>query len=253
MRRPLIDSAIQLVAESPQRLFGKCTNVHLIRSEQERWCHLRNAADATFPVASTQKASKVIVENQTLGLLVFRGVCDDADLETQDVLVESSCGADNGAWIFAQGRPITRVAFARAETLYAISRSYMASGLVAERPGHGVACAFHRAGPVSRSRRALPRRARSTASARQPPGAPRLRAGFSRTTPSPMVRSRVSCETIQYRMRHLFYVPLIPGEQLNEQDRINASASDRYEIMSVHSTDPTGLSRYICICEKLPT
>jgi hypothetical protein len=57
--------------------------------------------------------------------------------------------------------------------------------------------------------------------------------------------------TVLYREHFLAYIPELPGEQLNELDRLNLPNSDRYEIAMLFSTGETGIAGTVAIVERL--
>jgi hypothetical protein len=196
-------------------------------------------------------AKKTIVENQKFDLLVFEGECDNRRLQLGDVLVETSYENDEGIWAFAQARPRQESLFVRCETICFISKPNTAAGAASQQPDSGVTVGKAWAG-TSRSIEPFLKLVNGlyTFSKTVDAGPASIPCGIQ---PLNRVRDGTipKLPTTQYRTHHLIYVPPIKGEQLNEQWRINASASDRYEIMSVHNTDMTGLIGSICIAEKL--
>jgi hypothetical protein len=201
-----------------------------------------------------EKTSKSIVENQIFDLIAYEGVIDNRRLQKQDIFVETGYETDFGTYIFAQRRPVPpyKSIFMRAETYCFITRPYTAAGAVAQQPPSGVLVQPAYGGTTKGIEKYLTLNDGLYTFSEEAVAGASIPCGIQ---PLNRVRdgSIPNVATKQYRTHHLVYVPLIPGEQLNEQDRINASASDRYEIMEVHSTDETGLSGYICIVEKLAT
>lgn len=247
---PVLDFAIQKGRGAVASALGQTYTVYRLTNQSGSVI----SGQPLFPAfpARLRKATKVAIENTSFDLECFTATCDNEAIQKQDVLVENGYESDNGIWVFAQERPTRETIWVRAETLCFISRPYTASGSVAEQPASGVTVQTSWGGtskPIEKylilTNGLYSYSATATTGASVPVGIQplnRVRDGRIPKVP-----------TTQYRTHHLAYVPLLPGEQLNEQDRINAANGDRYEIMEVHTTDMVGLSGNVCIVEKLAT
>ena len=202
-----------------------------------------------------EKSSKKALENATFDLLAFTFEVDNLKLERGDILVETGYKSDNGIWMFAQDRPTRESVFMRVETKCFISRPNTGAGSSAQQVAGSGVVVSRAWGATYKGIEEYLTLAGGVYTFKSPPDAT-----MGATIPigiQPLNRVRdgtiPKVPTKQYRTHHLVFVPLVIGEQLNEQDRINAATGDRYEIMEVHSTVEVGLSGYICIVEKLAT
>lgn len=246
---PRFDRVIQRGRGVAASLLGQTYNVYRLTGSTDNSVISGTPALTNFP-ARIRKAPKLALENNTFDLETFAFTCDNTWLDKQDVLVEQGYENDAGIWVFAQERPTRETVCVRAETLCFISRPYTAAGAVAQQPSSGTSVSTSWGGTHKGIEKYLTLTGGIYSFSETASAGASVPCGIQ---PLNRVRdgSKPKVPTVQYRTHHLIYVPLLPGEQLNEQDRINASASDRYEVMEVHSTDMTGLSGYICIAEKL--
>lgn len=201
------------------------------------------------------KAEKKAIENTTFALIVFEATCDNRKLELQDVFVETGYKNDGGVWTLAQMRPTRETLWVRTEGNCLITRPYPTAGNASNMPTSGNV--FEGAdGEYSGTEKAeeqvltLSAGLYAFTSAGSTPASvqcglqplSRIQDGTSLGTPTDL-----------YRERYLAYVPMLPGEQLNELDRINFPNSDRYEVAMIYTSDLTGFSGYIAVVEKLGT
>ncbi|MDE2099949.1 MAG: hypothetical protein KGL39_22035 [Patescibacteria group bacterium] len=249
---PIIDEATQIGRGVAAAIQGQPYEVYRRTSASNGSVISGTPLYTNYPVYFTGKAKKVEVENTAFDLLVFEGHVDATYLQKMDVFVETGYRNDGGIWIFAQSRPVEPSLFVRAETLAFISRPYTEAGSVAQQPSSGVQVNTGYGGTrIGIEKYLLLENGIYTFSADATTGAS-IPIGIQ---PLNRVRdgSIPKVPTKQYRTHHLIYIPMVKGEMLDVQDRINAANGDRYEIMESHSTAPTGLDGYITICEKLPT
>jgi len=250
---PQIDDAIQQAQGAIGAVVGQTYDVFRMTNTTSGSILNGPALYTGFPL-SPAKAQKKHIENTTFDLQVFVGTCDNRDLEIGDVLVETGYEAlENNIFIFAQRRPMGVSLFVRGEVKGFISRPNTGAGSSSQQtPGSGVVVDDAWGGTYKGIEEYLTL-TNGVYTFQSPPDA-----STGATLPiglQPLNRVRdgtiPKVPTIQYRTHHLAFVPMLNGEQLNEQDRINASSSDRYEIMEVYASADAGLDGgYILIVEK---
>lgn len=207
-----------------------------------------------FP-ASVAKASKMKIENQTFDLQVFTATCDNRNLQIGDLLTETGYGSDGGAFTLAQKRPLRETILVRTESSITITRPKPAGGQASQQPLQGSTIAPGYLG-VNKAGE-WPLTLANGMYAFEPTGSPAVvPCGLQ-----PLNRVRDGAKgdaagrlpTALYREHFLAYLPLLPGETLNELDRLNFGNSDRYEVALFFTSAQRGFSGYICIVEKLST
>ena len=202
-----------------------------------------------FPARIRRTTSKVAIENEVFGILVFEAICNNSYLVNQDVIVGARTGS-TACYTFVQARPTRETLWVRTESTCSITRPSPKGGAAAQMPVSG-ALAAPGYGGIPKSTEMVMTLTNglynfsatgSTPASIQCGLQPlrKIKDGNSLGTPTDL-----------YREEFLIYVPDLPGEMLSEMDRINFSNQDRYEVAVIFSTALTGLSGNICVVEKL--
>lgn len=247
---PLIDFAIQKSRGAAASVLGQTYNVYRLSDTTTGSIFDQAPVYSGFPMR-VAKASRMKVEGETFALQVFEGLCDNMVLELGDVLVETGYQEEEGnQFIFAQRRPTRESIFVRAESSVSITRPRPYGGQAGQQPGSGVIPAPGYMGVSKASEWVLTltngsytfTNSPNAVAAAVPAGLVqlnRIRDGRKPDLPS-----------LLYREHFIVYLPLIPGEQINELDAFNFPNQDRYEGASIYTSEQTGLGGYIVIVEK---
>lgn len=208
---------------------------------------------ASFPVALRETTVKAALENTIFALQAFIADCDDRPLELGDALVTTGYESDGGTFYVARRRPMQELILMRAEQNAFVSRTMTRAGAVSQQPtGSPRAVSMPDYGGTFKPIEQTLTLTDGLFSFSTTPGATPASVPCG-LQPHTRIRdaSQPKLPTALYREQFFAYLPLLPGEQINELDRLNFSNSDRYEVMSVYSSDQVGLNGYICIIEKL--
>lgn len=248
----IIEPAVQQGRGAAASVLGQTYNVYRLGGTTNNSIVSGTPAITGFQ-ARLRRSKKIAIENQTFDLLVYTAMCDSRSLQLQDVLVETGYESDGGTFVYAQHRPTRETLFVRTEFNVSVTRPMPLAGRSSQFPTSGnlrvsgySAIDRDTEWPLTLSG-GLFAFAQSGTQCSLPAGLQplnRVRDGSSLGTPTDL-----------YREHFLIYLPMIPGDQLNELDRIafpnSAGAPDRYECMSIYTSDMTGFSGYIIIAEKL--
>jgi hypothetical protein len=209
----------------------------------------------SFRAATRRTTKKVALGNAAFDLLTYVVDCDNRQLQLGDTFVETGYKTDGAVFTYAQQRPMQETIWLRTEFNIFISRPSTRAGASNQQPESGALAQPRRAGTYKGIERIL-KLANGDYSLST--------LGESGVTPAnvqaglqPLNRIKDGKEpdlpTTLYREHFLAYLPLMPGFQPNELDRLNFPNADRYEIALVFTSEDVGLSGYICIVEKLGT
>lgn len=247
-----IDGAIQEGRGAAAEVLGQTYDVRRLDDKTNGSISNNQPIFKNFPARLRRTTQKVAIENEIFSLLCFVALCDNSKIELMDQFREVGYGAmDQGIYVLAQKRPTRETLWMRAEWNCAITRPHPDGGRSDQQPTTGWSSIDGYGGIPKAHEEVLTLTnglyafsndtALSPASvscALQPLN--RIRDGSSLGTPTDF-----------YREHFLVFVPDLPGEQLNELDRINFPNSDRYEIAVIYTSDLTGLAGNILVVEKL--
>ncbi len=245
-----IDYAIQQGRGAAASVLGQTYDVRRLSSTTN------NSISANTPVISGLQArvarttSRAKIENQTFDLLVYTALCNNESLQLQDVCTQTGYGNDGSVFTVVQKRPTRDTLWIRTDENVFISRPFPGAGAASQQPLSGSAATPGYSGFTKATEEVLTlsNGLYSFESSGTTPAS--LYVGLQQLNKVSDARDP-KIPTVLYRERFLIYVPLIPGEQLVELDRINFPNSDRYECASIFSSDLTGVSGNIVIAEKL--
>lgn len=255
---PLIDGAIQEGRGVAASVLGQTYDVRRINSSTNGSISSNAALYTSFPARIRRTSKKVAIENTIFDLVCFEATCDNRVLEIGDEMTETGYEAmANGVYVMAQARPTRETLWMRCESNVAITRMMPAAGQEAQQPTFGWSAAQSGAyGGVDKRTEAVLTLTNGTYAFSTQPGA----------TPAgvvcglqPLNRIRDTSTRVAagkwpsalYREHFIAYLPLLPGEQIVELDRISLQNSDRYEVALVYTSETTGIAGYILIVEKL--
>lgn len=206
-----------------------------------------------------RRAKKQHIENTAFDLLVFESTCDGTFLQIGDLCTQTGYLNDGSRFTVAQLRPTQKNLWVRTEANVSISRPIPQAGAAAQQPSGGAVATSGYAGIWKAEDEQL-----------------QLSFGLYTFTTMPGTPAQVACglqplnrvrdassgfspgagpqvPTSLYREHFLAYLPLLPGVQLNELDRIHFGMADAYEIIFPFTTEQTGFAGYILLVEKMGT
>lgn len=243
-----IDGAIQLGRGAAASVLGQPYTVYRLTTQN-------NATTNAAPVLTAfpmflRRAKKINIENEAFTLLVMQGTCNNQYLKEQDILVETGYEEDEGVWCFAQARPTQPSLFVRVEQTCTITRPIPKGGAEVQMPASGAIAGPGYAG-IPKSNEYVLNLSNGMYSFEANTATPA--AVYCGLQPLNKVRdgSSLGTPTDVSRNKFLVYMPNLPGELLDFEDRINMMNQDRYKIDEVFTTDVTGLSGYVLIVEKM--
>lgn len=257
----VIDQAIQITqGQGIAQVVGQSYDVRRLSASTNVSISSNAPIISAFPTSIRRYTTKVALENATFDLLSFVAVCDNRALQLGDEFTETGYKAmESGVYVLAQMRPLQETIWMRTESNIAITRMLPSAGQESQQPASGwVAQAPGTIGAVDKRSEQVLTLKNGTYAFTTTPGA----------TPAgvvcglqPLNRIRDTSKgtvagkwpTALYREHFLAYMPLIPGEEIVELDRLNFPNSDRYEVMVKYTSEQTGISGYILIVEKLGT
>ena len=247
-----IDTALQAGRGAEASVLGQAFTVQRLTNTTSVGVSSTVPVYQNFPAVLRRFTSKVGLENEIFSLLAFNFICDNTYLKTGDLLTNTGYGSEPmGIFTIASKRPRRETIAMRTEWNIFISRPIPLGGAAADQPTSGAIVAAGYIGTAKAQEQILT-----------------LTDGLFEFTADPGAQTAaIPCgiqplnrvkdaklpklPTALYREHFLAYVPVLPGEQLNELDRLNLPNSDRYEIALIFSTDTTGLAGNICIVERL--
>jgi hypothetical protein len=209
-----------------------------------------------FPARLRRTTSKLAIENAVFDLLCYEATCDNRELVLMDELTETGYEAmENGVYVFAQARPTRETLWMRTDANIAITRPIPAVGQAAQQPSSGWVANTNGYGGVQKDTELVMTLTNGSYAfssvGASPASIPCGLQPLNRIKDTGTGVAAGKWPTALYREHYLAYIPLLPGEQLSELDRLNFPNSDRYEIALIYSSEMTGIGGYILIVEKL--
>lgn len=253
---PLIDGAIQQGRGVIGAVLGQTYNVQRLTSSVSGSITNSPPVATKFPARIRRTTKKVAIENAFFDLLIYEVKCDNRSLLLGDVFTETGYGNDGGIFTLVQKRPTRETLWMRTESAVTITRPMPAGGAAAQQPisGSTIAPGY---GGVSKAGEWVMTLEDGlydfTANAANPAVIPCGYQPLNRIRDGAANAAAGMLPTELYREHFVIYVPVLPGERISELDRLNFPNSDRYQVALLFTTEQTGLSGYICICEKLGT
>lgn len=257
---PKIDTAIQRGRGAAAAVIGQTYDVRRLDANTNVSVSSNTPVFSGFPARLRRTTDKKAIEGQIFELIVFIATCDNRSLVLMDQLTETGYEAQEAAtYIFAQARPTRETVFVRSEAtvfltrpnptaLHSSQQPAMGGRFISAMDGwSGIAAADERVLTLTNGMYAF----RGKPQPGDPPVVPaQLACGLSANARFHEGKT-LGVPVEQYRDQFLCYLPMLPGEQLNEIDRINFGGSDRYKIAKILTTEYTGLSGYVLFVEKL--
>lgn len=248
----IIDQAIQTGRGAAASVLGQTYDVRRLSPTTNVSISQNVPVISQFDSRSRRIVQKVAIENQIFDLIVFNMTCDNTSLELGDVLNETGYEAESGdIFTIASFRPTRETLAVRTESNISISRPNPSAGQAGQQPAAGAVATEGYGGVWKANEKNLVLinglYAFSTESGATPATV------WCGLQPTSRMRDASSPKFpfTEYRTEYLIYCPLLPGEQINPLDRFNFGGSDRYEVGIVYTSETTGLSGYICKCEKI--
>jgi hypothetical protein len=206
-----------------------------------------------FPAKVKRTTRKVDFENEPFSLLVFESKCDNRLLQLGDHFTQYGYRSDGAKFILAEMRPTQPTLWMRAANNIAITRPVPQGGQSVQQPPLGGAIrspgyfgvwkGIEQVLTLSGGLYAFVPADEVVTPAVVPADVQQLNRIRDANKPEIAVQ--------HYRDHYLCYVPLLPGENLQELDIVNFGNGDRYEIASIYTSGDVGLAGYICVLEKL--
>lgn len=250
-----IDEAIQQGLGAAASVVGQTYDVRRLSATTNGSISANTPIFTGFP-ASLRRAKPIAIENFTFKLLCFEATCNRLPLQLVDELTETGYNAmPQGVYVLAQMRPLVETLLMRVDATCTITRPMPTAGQASTMPPAGFVEQTGMSAPEKSTEQILT-----------------LTNGlYAFSNPPVVTPATVQCQlqpydrikdgrvlgvpTEFYREQFFIYVPELPGEQLDERDRLNfpisGQATDRYVIMSIYTSELTGLSGYIIISEKM--
>jgi hypothetical protein len=258
----LINSAIQAGRGASAAVTGQTYDVRRLDSKTSGSISNNKPVLPAFP-ASIKRIAKTKAENEIFGLLAYEATCNNLPLKIGDLCTETGYGEDGGVYYVAQKRPLRETIWMRAESAINITRPQGTAGAVSQQPtpqqGWVVAPTGTWSGIAKNTEEVLTLTNGLYSFSSDPAASPAV--VYAGLQPRPIVKpgtepklpgvgklaTTLDIETF------VIYLPLLPGEEVSEYDRIAFSQiGDRYEVHLVFTTADTGLAGYIIIATKLP-
>jgi hypothetical protein len=219
-----------------------------------------------YPARLERTTTKIKIEDDIFSLVCFEAICDNRVLVALNQppngpqpieLTETGYEAgSNAVYAFAQARPTRATLWMRTDNNIAITRPLPTAGQVAQQPQSGwVGASEGTFGGINKNNESVLTLNNGSFSFSNSGASPAsIQVGLQPLNKIKDISKSVSASkwpVSLYREMYLAYIPLIPGEQLSELDRLNFPNSDRYEIALIYTSEQTGISGYICVIEKL--
>jgi hypothetical protein len=247
-----IDAAIQAGRGAAASVLGETHDVRRMSPTTNGSISSNAPVISAFQAYVPKKAKKMDVENDLFSLNAYEAKCDNTQLQIGDVLTQTGYKSDGRVYTYAQQRPAGKSIFVRTEWNCFISRPHPGAGNPEQQPTSGAVFIEER-GAISKLSEQVLVLQNGTYSFEDAGASPagiyvgmqqlnRIRDGKGLGTPTDLPDEHF-----------LFYVPYLPGEQIERKDRINLGNSDRYEVLSVYSSDAVGLVGSIIIAGMLGT
>jgi hypothetical protein len=254
---PLLDYAIQFGRGVAAGVIGQSYDVRRLTEPVGATGAISSQVPiyTNYPCRLRRTTSKMVIENDIFSLICYEGTCDNTVLEIGDQLTETGYEAmEAGVYIFAQARPTRESLFMRAESNISITRMKPGAGLAADQPVSGWT-ADDGLGSVQKSTEQVLTLTNGSYSFQAEGASPAsLQVGLQPIKDikdTPRSAAAGTWPVALYREKFLCYIPLFPGESLNELDRLNFPNEDRYEIATLYTSETSFLSGWIAIVEKL--
>lgn len=253
---PLIDSAIQIGRGAAAAVLGQTYDVYRLGASTGGSVVTGVPQFTAYPARVRRSTMKVAIENAFFDALIYESTSDNRALVLQDVLVQTGYENDDSIFTFAQARPTRETIFVRTESAVTITRPIPPAGAAAQQPLAGPVATLGWGGIDKTNEQVLTLvnglyafDGLTATPAVVYCGLQPLNRIKDTSTSTPAGKM----PTALYREHFVIYIPDLPGIMLNELDRINFPNSDRYEVALYHTSNQTGLTGYICVCEKLST
>lgn len=248
---PSIDRAIQLGRGVAGAVVGQPLDVFRLSGTTNVGILTGQPQFTNYPAILRKTTTKKDIENSVFDLQVFEMTSDNTHLHIGDALVTEGYKSDGGVFYYVQNRPMGPSLLIRAEANASISRPATRAGAAIEQPASGAIAQPNYGGAFRAGEQILTLSGGmfsfSLAAGLTPASVPCGLQPLNRMSDA----NRPAIPTRLYRERFLAYVPLLPGEQIVELDRLSFPNSDRYQVMLVYTSETVGLNGYICVVEKI--
>ncbi len=265
---PILDGAIQTGRGVAAGVIGQTYDVRCLYQPTAATGSISSQVPVytNYPARLRRTMKKVAIEDETFTLICFEATCDNRiffnlnangtqPIEMTETGYESG---SNAVYAFAQARPTRETLWMRTESNIAITRMNPSAGKASQQPISGwVGADAGTYGGVQKDTESvltLNSGAYTFSDASASPAS--IQCGIqplNRLKDATKSSAAGKWPVTLYRELYLAYIPLLPGEQLNELDRLNFPNSDRYEVAIIYTSENTGISGYLMVVEKLST
>jgi hypothetical protein len=250
---PSIDNAIQQGLGVVGAVVGQPMNVFRLSGATNGCIISGEPTLANFPANIRRITQKVAIEGEIFSLICMVSNCNNLPLQLQDVMVEYGYEAQTGGiYVFSQHRPMAETLWMRAESLVQITRPTPPAGNPQQQPTEGTSFIDAYGGTMNASDEVLTLtggmysfESESPSGSVSPASIPCQLAQINRVQKD----RALGTPTDQPAQRYLIYCPDLPGEQLQELDRIKFPNADSYQVDSVYP-GITGMTGYFIIAMK---
>lgn len=251
-----IDSAIQQARGAAASVLGQSYDVRRLSDTTNDSISANTPVISGFQARIRRITSRTAIENEIFGLIAYEAICNNTALEIGDTLTETGYEAMQGAvYTFAQRRPTRETILMSTPFNVFVSRPMPSAGAASQQPTSGPVFTTGYGGITKAGEEILVLKdgmyefqsaAEFIANGSTAAG---IQAGLqpTRRAKEPSVPK---LPTVLPEPEYLIYLPLLPGEQVIENDIINFGNCDRYKAQSVYMSDQTGLVGYIIIAQK---
>lgn len=251
---PQIDGVIQEGRGVAAAVLGQTYNVYRLSDTSTGSILSGDPLYQSFPARIRKLPSRhKAIEGVIFELVAFESACNNLVLEIGDFLVEEGYGSTGSAYVVAEKRPTRETVLMRCETNCAIMHPYSLAGTQAEQPTSGIVWNDDYGGPEQLYDQNIV-----------------LQNGLYATDPTytmspatipcglaPLNRIRDSKElglpTEIPSTRFVMYVPLLPGYQISQNDKIKAENQDTYLVEQDYTSGDVGISGYILLVARVTT
>lgn len=261
---PILDFAIQFGRGVAAGVIGQTYDVRRLLQPvaANQSISSQDPIFTNYPFRLRRTTSKVEIENDIFSLICYKATGDNRFLIKGDQLTETGYKPEqDGVYIMAQDRPTRETLFMRAESNISITRMAPSAGKAIDQPVSGWASGSqpdpdaNGYGGVTKEGEEVLTLTNGVFSFESSGASPAsLQAALQpikdvKDTSKSVAGGEMPVSL--YREKFLAYVPIFPGESLNELDRLNFKNEDRYEVATIYTSENSFLSGWICIVEKM--
>jgi hypothetical protein len=247
---PLIDFAIQIGRGAAAGVIGQTYDIRRLDDNTNGAISNNPPIFTAYPARVRRTTSKAAIENITFDTLIFQATCDNRVLRDGDLLTQTGYENDGSIFTMAQARPTRETLWVRTEATCSITRPMPTAGAASQQPANGIVATQGYSGFAKSTEIPLTLQ-NGMYSFSSDPNATQASVQVGIQPFNRIRDGNIKLPTALYREHFMIWVPMLPGEILNELDRVRFQNMDAYEVALIFSTDTVGLSGHICIVERI--